>query len=77
MTTAAPPKTNASKPGTNLKSQKSHAEPRPAAQKPDSAAADCADTQGAVLTTRTTLELLESSAVDLSVDPQESVDDVS
>ncbi|XP_034463608.1 cytoskeleton-associated protein 2 isoform X1 [Hippoglossus hippoglossus] len=75
MTTAAPPKTKASKPGTNLKSQ-SHAEPRPAAHKPDSTAADCADTQGAMLTTRTTLELLENSDVDLSVDPQESVDDI-
>ncbi|XP_060942226.1 cytoskeleton-associated protein 2 [Limanda limanda] len=82
MTTAAPPKTNAPKPGTSLKSQ-SRAEPRPAAHKPDSAA-DCADTQEAALTARnqtprilnTTLELLENSDDDLSVDPQDSVDDI-
>nr|XP_019941292.1 PREDICTED: cytoskeleton-associated protein 2-like [Paralichthys olivaceus] len=90
MTTAAPPKTNASKPGADLKSQ-SRAEPRPAAQckpetqapKADSTAADCTDTQEAAMTTcnqtpkiiNATLELLMSD-VDLPVDPQDSVDDI-
>ncbi|XP_018547017.1 cytoskeleton-associated protein 2 [Lates calcarifer] len=94
MTTAAPPKTNTSKPGTGPKSQ-SHVEPQPAAQckpqpepslevhQPHSPAANCANTQGAELTTynktpvimNTSLELLENSDVDL-LDPQDSVDDI-
>uniref|UniRef100_A0A3B4V8W6 Si:ch211-266i6.3 n=1 Tax=Seriola dumerili TaxID=41447 RepID=A0A3B4V8W6_SERDU len=93
MTATLPPKTRVSKPEADLKSQ-SHVEPQRAAQsksehsleehKPDSAAGNCADTQGAQLTTcnrttaimNTTLELLENSDVDLPVDPQDRMDDI-
>ncbi|XP_053297219.1 cytoskeleton-associated protein 2 [Pleuronectes platessa] len=75
MTTAAPPKTNAFKPGTNLKSQ-SRAEPRPVAHKPDTQEAALPPRNQTPRILNTTLELLESSDEDLSVDPQESVDDI-
>ncbi|KAM7398542.1 hypothetical protein PAMA_006446 [Pampus argenteus] len=92
MTAApAPSKTKVSaKPEADLKPQShSHAEspePEPSleAQKPDSPAALCADTQREELTTHshtpaimnTTLDLLENSDPDLPVDPQYRVDDI-
>lgn len=98
LTTTSKSKVSA-KPEADLKPRsQSHAEPQPAAQcnpepepsleahKPDpAAAAHCADTQGAQLTTHsqtpvimnTTLDLLENSDADLPVDPQDRVDDVS
>lgn len=95
MTSAAPPKTKVcAKPKADLKPQcqpaaqcKPEPEPEPSRQahKPDSAAAAlCAVTQGAELTTQgqtpeimnTTLDLLENSDAALPVIPQEGVEDV-
>ncbi|XP_062261716.1 cytoskeleton-associated protein 2 isoform X2 [Platichthys flesus] len=75
MTTAAPPKPNGPKPGTNLKSQP-RAEPRPAAHQPDTQEATLPPRNQTPRILNTTLELLENSDEDLSVDPQESVDDI-
>lgn len=90
MTTAAPPKTNISKPRADLRSQ-SHAEPQPTAQcnpeiepslekhGPDSTAADCADTQGAELTKFNQTPEIGNTTLELlenSVDTQDSVDDI-
>lgn len=88
MTAAGPSKTKVSaKPEPDLKPQPQRVcnpEPAPCleAHEPDSAAAHCADTQGAELTHQTpvimntTLDLLENSDADLPVVPQDKVDDV-
>lgn len=84
---AGPSKTKVSaKPEPDLKPQpvcNPEPAPRVEAHEADSTAAHCADTQGAELThsqtpaiMNTTLELLENSVADLSVVPQDRVDDV-
>ncbi|XP_070700405.1 cytoskeleton-associated protein 2 [Pempheris klunzingeri] len=96
LTGAAPPKTKVSAKPEALKPQsQSHVEPA-AQRKPEpephleedeadpAAAAHCAGTQGAQLSTHsqtpvimnTTLDLLEDSDADLPVEPQDRVDDV-